>query len=689
MNLTEAREKTVFGHPIGLYYLFFAELWERFSFYGMRALLVLYLGSEIYQDLLNGKEIAYEIYAAYGALVYFTPAIGGMLADRLLGMRFSIILGGILMCLGHFAMALPGESIFFYALGLLIVGNGFFKPNISTMVGGLYEQGDKRRDNAFTIFYMGINIGGFLAPLLCGWLAHAYGWHYGFGLAGIGMLAGILVFIRGIKKGIYKEVGLTPEGVNKNKVSQYRGIITLLSVLSVILFSYMVRNNSMVVLGGQGLLSVLLVALLIIVLIYVGFECYVTDKVTRGRLIVIMFLSLFITVFWSFFEQAGSSLTYFAEESVNLKLLNAAQTNSINSGYIIILAIPFSMMWTLLSSMKMNPNTPIKFALGIFQLGIGFLIFSISARYMDGGARVPMMFLMFGWFLLTTGELFLSPIGLSKITELAPARLVSFLMGVWFLSSAFAHYIAGGIAKLTVPPNSDVEFVVSNDIFTTFSSWASGMDQNEVGSFIFTHENTYYALLDTSENNYPSQQSLENYISSLGEMGKVNEKWTSNAKFIESQALTISPIIDSLSVYKKEQLKEQYSVYLKMFVRKSTTESFEDAYDLLKDKGGINKDSEEAIEIDKDLKKISRKWRLAAEEMITFENDMWQNNSGWASVIFEFTNSMNQNKQLVKPYPALAIYSKVFAQIALMSFFIALFAFVISPLLKYWMHGIK
>jgi POT family proton-dependent oligopeptide transporter len=452
MNKEVAPQGELFGHPKGLYYLFFAEMWERFSFYGMRALLVLYLTNEIFQDLANGTDVAYEIYAAYGALVYFTPAIGGMLADRLIGHKNSILLGGILMTLGHFIMVFEDEYMFYGALGLLIIGNGFFKPNISTLVGGLYKQGDPRRDGGFTIFYMGINLGAFLAPLLCGWLGASYGWHWGFGAAGVGMLLGLIVFWSGIKGNIYGDQGNQPQEIldKPSGGRNQRILIWILAFLSVPLFGYLVNQNATIVFGDMGLLSLLLLSLLAVVIVYIIYICLTkVSAVERNKLIVIMFLTFFVTVFWAFFEQAGSSLTLFAEGNVDLVVLNAAQTNSINPFFIIVLAIPFSMLWTWLDKRKKNPRTPVKFALGIAQLGLGFLIFALSANSMSDTGVVPMWFLVVGYLLLTTGELFISPIGLSKVTELSPAWLVSFMMGTWFLSSSFAHYIAGVIAKMT------------------------------------------------------------------------------------------------------------------------------------------------------------------------------------------------------------------------------------------------
>ncbi|MEM7104253.1 MAG: peptide MFS transporter [Bacteroidota bacterium] len=434
------------GHPKGLFYLFFAELWERFSFYGMRALLTLYMVNHLYKDLQDGEAKGLGIYAAYGALVYFTPLIGGMIADQLIGLRKSIMLGAALMTLGHFAMAFESEFWFFTALGLLIVGNGFFKPNISSLVGTLYHDGDVRRDAGFTIFYMSINIGAALSPLVCGWLGATYGWHYGFGAAGVGMFVGLLFFYQGGQVGVFGDNGLQPQKWIEKKVAGmniYYPIIVL-SFLMVPLFASMVYFN-------EAVMGNLLIIVLIVTVAYITYLCtMVVDRVQAGRILVIVFITLLLTVFWSFFEQAGSSLTLFAERNVNLRFLNAAQTNSINPGYIIFLAIPFAMMWTSLSQRGTNPRTPYKYALGIAQLGLGFLLFAMSANFADEAGRVPMFFLMVGWLTITTGELFVSPIGLSKVTELAPKHMVAFFMGVFFLSSAFAHHIAGMIAKMTV-----------------------------------------------------------------------------------------------------------------------------------------------------------------------------------------------------------------------------------------------
>jgi POT family proton-dependent oligopeptide transporter len=471
----------VLGHPKGLFYLFFAELWERFSYYGMRALLTLYMVNEFFlyiKDEAAREEMSIGIFAAYGSLVYATPVIGGMIADKFIGFKKSILLGGILMALGHFFMAfyfdaedftngmfgMPIQDInglFFYtALALLIVGNGFFKPNISTMVGRLYDDGDKRRDSGFTIFYMGINIGAFLAPLACGYLGMSedWGWHYGFGAAGIGMLIGLIFFWRGIEDGVFGNNGEQPEEYRNKKMYGLRTdyFFYLIALLMVPLSAFLVKFNAFEVIGELHLHSSILIGLLIIILAIIAKNMMDLSRIENFRLITVLVLTLFITVFWSFFELAGTAITLFAERNVNLVLMNASQTNAINPGYIMFLAIPFSLMWVALAKAQKNPTTPIKFALGILQLGLGFLVFAMSAQFMDDAGKTPFLFLMLGYFLMTTGELFISPIGLSKVTELSPKKMTAFMMGVYFLSSSFAHYISKFIANATISGSEDV-----------------------------------------------------------------------------------------------------------------------------------------------------------------------------------------------------------------------------------------
>jgi len=494
------QDQQLFGHPKGLFYLFFAELWERFSYYGMRALLMLYMVNEFFTyitDEAYREEMSFGIFAAYGSLVYATPVLGGMIADKFIGFKKSILLGGVLMALGHFSMAFYFKSdvlgfevsainhFFFYtALALLIVGNGFFKPNISTMVGRLYPEGDDRRDSGFTIFYMGINAGAFLAPLVCGWLGYEYGWHYGFGAAGIGMIAGLLVFMKGMNDGVFGDNGQQPVEYIERKMYGMRTdyFFYLVAALMVPIAAFLVKYNALEVLEGMHLHSALLSLLGVVILGILGKKMIELSRMEVFRLLSVLVLTLLITVFWSFFELAGTAITLFAERNVNLTLLNASQTNAINPGYIIFLAIPFSMMWVYLSKTQRNPTTPNKFALGILQLGLGFIVFAMSAQYMDAAGRTPFMFLMIGYLLLTTGELFISPIGLSKVTELSPKSMTAFMMGVYFLSSSYAHYISGAIAKLTTSNESGVipEPGFMTTIIEKVTGFAGGYSESSV-----------------------------------------------------------------------------------------------------------------------------------------------------------------------------------------------------------------
>ena len=447
--MSSTQNNTFFGHPKGLFYLFFAELWERFSFYGMRALLTLYMTKQ----LLFSDAMSFGIYAAYMSLVYVTPSIGGLVADKILGYRKAIILGGVLMMLGHFVLTVETPLFFYTALALIIVGNGLFKPNISSLVGELYEKYDTRRDSGFTIFYMGVNIGGALAPLLCAWFSEQYGWHYGFMLAGLGMIAGLLYFQRGIKKDIFGDKGLVPDVAyysGKSKGLTRGNWVTVGAFLSVPIFAgliYMYQYEHYLV----WLVS-------FVFLVILGGIYRSVSKSQRQQLLVIVFFTVLTTLFWAVFEQAGSSLTLFADRNVKLVGLNAAQTNSINSAYIILLALPFSWLWSWLYKKNRNPNSAFKMGLGLVLTGAGFLIFGWSANDVDALAQTPMFYLFLGYFVLTVGEMLISPIGLAKMTELSPAKYIAFIMGIWFSSSFYGHYFAGKIAGLTIMKQGEIGF---------------------------------------------------------------------------------------------------------------------------------------------------------------------------------------------------------------------------------------
>ena len=652
-------QPTLFGYPTGLFNLFFAEMWERFSYYGMRALLVLYM---IKGFLRYDDGDAYTVYGAYTALVYMTPFFGGMLADRLLGQRKAVILGGLLMAAGHLTMTIQTEPMFFLALSMLIAGNGFFKPNISTMVGGLYADGDPRRDAGFTLFYIGINLGAAMAPLLCGFVGETWGWHYGFGLATVGMLIGLAVFVvpnrvsqvlilggavttaiamvaipvgplllavnafvalallaSGIaafvalgRGGLDDTAGLPkdPSALAKKvaglpqEVWVYLGTLSVVPVLAALVWSARTVDLSKYVFSEAtlksmhdsesalvGLASFLLHEVssppgLILTLVgvvaaaYLLYESANSEKVERERLWAVMIMMIFSMLFWAFFEQAGSSVSNFTDRNVD-RVLEARQitaadvgktleiritqeqlgyqnTNpqtkddvakalaavletqleytseegkleartelqdtiaamraepaftltsldaliqleqvlaknkpeidklidraslpqdpltqrwvvapehvgmgvegsvipastfqSANAIFIMIFGLVFSAMWTFLAQRKIEPSTPVKFSLGLLQLGLGFAAMWYGASIADDRGMTGMIWVLLGYLLHTTGELCLSPVGLSMVTRLSPRRLVSTVMGAWFLATAFSNFLAAIIASLT------------------------------------------------------------------------------------------------------------------------------------------------------------------------------------------------------------------------------------------------
>lgn len=456
-------EATMLGHPKGLFYLFFAELWERFSFYGMRALLTLYMVNEIFEALATRDMAAAAVYASYGSLVYASTVIGGRVSDTLLGFRKSILLGGILMALGHFVLAIEYDIAFYLALGLIVVGNGFFKPNISTFVAALYQDNDTRKDSGFVIFYMGINIGGFVAPLLCGWLGASYGWHYGFGLAGIGMLTGLAFFWQGIKAGVFAQEGLPPsqERLDKKVMGlsndHWVSVLAFLSapVIAFMLSSYEAIAGGNTFFGDQNLVNLLFKGIGIAVALYLGYILFQATVEERKKLIVAIFITVFMTLFWGFHELSGSVITLFADRNVDLSLINASQTNALNSMFIIILSIPISLLFTYLSKRNLNPRTPFKFGIGLLLAGVSFYVLKLSGTAANEDNLVPFAYLIIMYFLISIGELFMSPVGLSKITDLSPRRIVAFMMGIWFLSSSYAFQLVGFIGKQLAVESSD------------------------------------------------------------------------------------------------------------------------------------------------------------------------------------------------------------------------------------------
>ena len=493
---------TIVGHPKGLFVLFFAEMWERFSYYGMRALLIFYLTKHwLFSDSEAGL-----IYGAYTALVYITPVVGGYLADRYLGQRKAVLFGAVLLTLGHFFMAFEGEPaagnadnpiiyVFWLALALIIVGSGFLKANISVMVGQLYPRTDVRRDGAYTIFYMGINIGAAIGSLLCGYIGETYGWAYGFGLAGIGMLLGLVVFIWG--KPLLLGRGEPPRLLAKGREFTVYGLGILLVlacwvaiqfqdavgiflgtfgaalvcyVLSIATFQLPYGRYSAApraALYSYAALSVLLVVSMFFV--SYGVEAWrlpatigaggvlsvmILQMVSRtdhdrDRIVAAMFLIIVSIIFWALFEQAGSSLNLFTDRHVDRGGVPASTFQSINAIYIILLAPVFATLWTLLGRRGMEPSTPLKFGLGVIQVGLGFLVLVWGAQSVGVDVPTPVIFIFLIYLLHTTGELCLSPVGLSAMNRLAPAQIASLIMGTWFFASATGNFAAGMIAAAT------------------------------------------------------------------------------------------------------------------------------------------------------------------------------------------------------------------------------------------------
>ena len=567
-----ANDKLLFGHPVGLFTLFFAEMWERFSYYGMRALLVLYM-IKGFLGLNDGA--AYAVYGAYTALVYATPFIGGMLADRLLGARKAVVLGGVLMAAGHLLMTIETRVAFYGALALLIAGNGFFKPNISTIVGSLYPSGSPKRDGGFTLFYMGINLGAAMSPLVCGYVGETYGWHYGFGLATAGMLVGVAVFVAPVRLtqaliglgalgtaiamlflqnnvyqllinlfvgasllvaavaalvalnrgGLPEEAGAAPAAASQRpRWPVYAGVALSIPVFALLVQRNEVAGTILIVFGGAAF-------------VWLVIQAAKSPKVERERLFVVLVLMFFSMLFWAFFEQAGSSINNFTDRNVDRVIEGRAATASdvgqsldlrvpletadpalaalpaltqeqlgydagrgkpftltdlsalraaaavdpardkavlswpvvssnvgmgiggaeipaslfqaANPIFIILFGLVFTFLWSFLAARGREPSTPVKFALGLLLLGLGFVALWYGAETADARGMVGVSWLLLGYLLHTTGELCLSPVGLSMVTKLSPAKIVSTVMGAWFLATAFSNYLSGLIAQLT------------------------------------------------------------------------------------------------------------------------------------------------------------------------------------------------------------------------------------------------
>lgn len=451
-NEPQLHKNDFLGQPKGLFILFFTEMWERFSFYGMKALLIFYL-TKYY---LFSDEAGNLLIGSYAALVYAMPVVGGFIADRYLGFRKSIVFGGILLVIGHLGMAYEGNAatqsltgeitrddfalqIFYLSLAFIVMGVGFLKANISSLVGELYEEGDKRRDSGFTIFYMGINTGAFLASLICVWLGESYGWNYGFGAAGIGMLLGLITFISGRKLLLGKGESKTPELLEKRTLGlKNEWLIYAISVLSILLVWQMVQSHSVV----QNLLITAGAVSFVYIIYYALTQL---DKIARERLLALTILIIFTIIFWALFEQAYTSLNLFADRILDRGNIPAGNFLSLNALFIILFAPVFAWLWVKLG--KYNPNTSIKFSIALLLVGLGFgsLVFGIN---ISGLGKVGIFWLVLTYFLHTCAELCLSPVGLSAVTKLSPAKIVGFMMGVWFLATAGSEFIASLLANI-------------------------------------------------------------------------------------------------------------------------------------------------------------------------------------------------------------------------------------------------
>lgn len=444
------------GHPKGLMTLFFSEMWERVCYYGMRVLLTLYL----VKSLMKGDAEASLIYGAYTGLVYAAPILGGYMADKFLGYRASVLLGALLMAFGEllivgsalkFNFLVNPEEYLLIGMGVLILGNGYFKANISTIVGKLYKEGDPRRDSGFTIFYIGINIGALISTTLVAWVGETYGFEYGFGLAGIGMLLGLLIFFFGKNNYAAAEgLDITEEGKQKVFGISKAAAMFLGSLLLIPIAYFLIKNNDWL-----GYIFIGLSLYMFYVLINAGKKADLREKtnVWKDRMIAFIIFFLINVTFWACFEQAGTSLTLFADRNIDRHIFGwempASMTQFFNPFFIIVFGSIFSVMWIKLSKIGKNPSIPLKFAFGIIQLALGFLVTKVGLQFVNDAYQVPLLTLVFLYLLHTTGELFLSPIGLSMVTKLAPKEVAGTAMGAWFLSNAVANYTAGQIATLT------------------------------------------------------------------------------------------------------------------------------------------------------------------------------------------------------------------------------------------------
>ena len=462
-----AAAKEVLGHPRGLATLFFTEMWERLSYYGMRAILILFMVDQMQSGGMQIDDVtATAIYGIYTAAVYLVALPGGWIADRLMGAQRAVLAGGIIIMSGHFVLAIPGQNSFFLGLLLVILGTGLLKPNVSTIVGSLYPPGDERRDSGFTIFYMGINVGGMLGPLLVGGLGQSpsFGWHWGFAAAGVGMFFGVIQFW--LTRQYLGTAGLHPASsgdAEKDATSRRRGWIGVAIGMAVLAYFVMAGLSGAMQYDPVKISQQTTYVILGMVTVYFTyvFAFGRLDAAEKKRVVVIIALFIGISMFWSGFEQAGSSLNLFADRYTKLEFgwitIYSSLLQSVNSLFIILFAPFFAWMWVWLARRHLNPSTPAKFGLGLVLLAVGFLMMVSASKIVASGQLALPTWLILTYLFHTFGELAISPVGLSATTKLAPQRFLGQMMGIWFVGAALGNLIAGQVAG-DFDPNNIAEF---------------------------------------------------------------------------------------------------------------------------------------------------------------------------------------------------------------------------------------
>ena len=447
-------DRSFFGHPRGLATLFFTEMWERFSYYGMRALLILFMTASVDRGGMGFPVTkAGAVYGLYTAMVYLLSLPGGWMADRIMGQRRAVLYGGILISAGQFCLVAPSNAAFYFGLVLLMLGTGLLKPNVSTIVGQIYAPGDQRRDAGFSIFYMGINLGALISPILCGWVGERISWRLGFGLAGVGMIAGVIQFAMGGKylgsAGLYPARPENPDEARRQKRNAWMGAaggLAIFAILGALAATGAVEFTAQMISNALGIALVVISAAVFAWLLF-G-RGWSAEERKRSAAILVLFVAA--SLFWSMYEQAGSSLSLFAARSTNRSVMGfefpASWFQFVPPFFVVLLAPVFAWNWLRLG--RREPSSPAKFALGLYFAGLGFAVLMAAAFQVAQGAMVSIWWLIATYLLHTIGELCLSPVGLSAMTKLAPARVAGFMMGLWFVSISIGDYLAGKAASV-------------------------------------------------------------------------------------------------------------------------------------------------------------------------------------------------------------------------------------------------